>query len=411
MTSFCDDSRANDTDSQQVLRGVRILDMATFLAAPFAATLCADLGAEVVKLELPGGVDPLRSLAPVKGPHAIHSKVTNRGKLGITLDVRQPDGRAVFLRLLPSFDVLVENFRTGTLDSWGLDLATLHAANPRLVILRVTGFGQTGPYARRPGFARIFEAMSGFAHLIGEPDGSPQHMNYALGDMVAGLFGAFSIAAALVERGRNPQAPGREIDLSATEAMLRLLETLPAEYEQLGVVRQRSGARATYTAPSNIYGTADGVWVSVVASSNVMFRRLCEAMERLELADDPRFVTLQSRVEHLRDVDDAVAAWCRSLPYTAVSAALARREVPHNRVNSIADIFHEPQFRDRQAIIRMMDPDLGSLSAPCVVPRFSGSPALVPRSGPGVGEHTDQVLQRLGVSASEREHLRALGAI
>lgn len=411
MTSLFDDSQANETRSEQVMRGVRILDMATFLAAPFAATLCADLGAEVVKLELPGGVDPLRSLAPVKGQHSIHSKVTNRGKLGITLDVRQPEGRALFLRLLPSFDVLVENFRTGTLDSWGLDVATLHAANPRLVVLRVTGFGQTGPYARRPGFARIFEAMSGFAHLIGEPDGSPQHMNYALGDMVAGLFGAFSIAAALVESGRNPQAPGREIDLSATEAMLRLLETLPAEYEQLGVVRQRSGARASYTAPSNIYRTADGIWVTIVASSDVMFRRICEAMKRTDLPNDPRFATLQSRVEHLQDVDAAVASWCSSLPYAAVTEALAGGEVPHNRVNSVADICDEPQFRDRQAIVRMTDPDFGSLPAPCVVPRFSNSPMLVPRSGPGVGEHTDQVLERLGVSASEREQLRTLGAI
>jgi crotonobetainyl-CoA:carnitine CoA-transferase CaiB-like acyl-CoA transferase len=208
-----------------VLNGVRILDMATFLAAPFAATLCADLGAEVVKIELPSGPDPLRSLAPVKGKHSIHWKISNRGKDGITLDVRKPEGRALLLRLLPSFDVLVENFRTGTLDSWGLDLATLHAANPRLIVLRVTGFGQTGPDARRPGFARIFEAMSGFAHLIGEPTGSPQHMNYALGDMIAGLFGAFSITAALAEHARRPEAPGREIDLSATEAMFRLLET------------------------------------------------------------------------------------------------------------------------------------------------------------------------------------------
>lgn len=396
---------------QHVLSGVRILDMATFLAAPFAATLCADLGAEVVKLELPGGVDPLRSLAPVKGSHSIHSKVTNRGKLGMTLDVRKPEGRALFLRMLPSFDVLVENFRTGTLESWGLGMESLHAANPRLIVLRLTGFGQTGPYARRPGFARIFEAMSGFAHLVGEPDGSPQHMNYALGDMIAGLFGAFSIAAALVEHSREPQAAGREIDLSATEALLRLLETLPAEFEELGVVRQRAGARATYTAPSNIYKTADGSWITIVASSDAIFRRICVAMKREDLPQDERFSTIQLRLKHLREIDAEVAAWCESNQFAYVAQALTKFEVPYSKVNSVADVFSEPQFHARNAIVRMEDPDFGSLAAPCAVPRYSGSPDFVPRSGPAVGEHTGYVLERLGVSKSEQEHLRTLGVI
>src|SRR6218665_159148 len=231
------------------LAGVRILDMATVVAAPFACTLCADLGAEVVKLELPDGSDALRTLAPVKGGHALYWKVTNRGKRGITLDVRKAEGRALLLRLLPQFDVLVENFRTGTLERWGLDLATLQRANPQLTVLRLTGFGQTGPYAARPGFARIFEAMSGFAHLTGEADGRPHHMNSPLGDMVAGLFGAFSIAAAVADRRAHPRECGREIDLSATEAMLRMLEPLAAEFEQLGQVRCRAGSRAPYPPP------------------------------------------------------------------------------------------------------------------------------------------------------------------
>jgi len=200
------------------LQGVRVLDMATVLAAPFAATLCGDMGAEVVKLELPQGNDPLRGLAPVHEGHALFWKTANRGKKGISLDVRQPAGRELFLRLIEDLDVLVENFRTGTLDGWGLDLGTLHSHNPRLIVLRLTGFGQTGPYARRPGFARIFEAMSGFTHLSGEADGPPQHMNYPLGDAIAGLFGAFGIAAALAERNALPreQQQGVEIDLSAT---------------------------------------------------------------------------------------------------------------------------------------------------------------------------------------------------
>jgi crotonobetainyl-CoA:carnitine CoA-transferase CaiB-like acyl-CoA transferase len=252
------------------LQGVRILDMATVLAAPFSATLCGDMGADVVKLELPQGNDALRGLAPVHEGHALFWKTANRGKKGISLDVRQPAGRDLFLRLIEGFDVLVENFRTGTLDGWGLDLATLHARNPRLIVLRLTGFGQTGPSARKPGFARIFEAMSGLTYLSGEADGPPQHMNYPLGDAIAGLYGAFAIATALAERNARPQAEqkGIEIDLSATEALLRLLDPLAAEYKFYGAVRERTGSRAGYTAPSNVYKTADGAWITLVGSSD-----------------------------------------------------------------------------------------------------------------------------------------------
>lgn len=393
------------------LHGVRILDMATVVAAPFSATLCADLGADVVKLELPDGSDSLRTLAPVTEEHALYWKVTNRGKRGITLDVRKPEGKALFLRLLPTFDVLVENFRTGTLDKWGLDLETLHAVNPRLTVLRLTGFGQTGPYAQRPGFARIFEAMSGFANLTGEADGSPQHMNYPLGDVAAGLFGAFSIASAMVERQRYPHAPGREIDLSATEALMRLLEPLAVEHEQLGQVRQRAGSRATYTAPSNMYKTADGIWVTIVGSSEPIFRRLCQAMEQPDLPADPRFSTNPDRVRHLPEIDGLVAAWCSAQTFASLAAALERHEVPFSKIYDITDILADPHFQARGAVIRLPDPELGSLPAPCVVPRFSGFDAAVPRSGPGVGEHNAQIYDELGLGPADLQHLRALHVI
>ncbi len=336
------------TRSAGPLTGIRILDMATVVAAPFSCTLCADMGADVVKLELPDGSDPLRGLAPVKGDLPLYWKVTNRGKRGITLDVRKPEGRALFLKMLPQFDVLVENFRTGTLDRWGLDLATLHAANPSLSVLRLTGFGQTGPYARRAGFARIFEAMSGFTNLCGEPEGSPLHMNYPMGDMIAGLFGAFAIASATAERRRpgNEAMPGREIDLAATEALFRLLEPLAVEYEQLGVVRQRSGNRASYTAPSNMYATADGEWVSVVASSEPIFHRLCAAMGQPELTSDPRFCTNPLRTRHLAEIDEIVAAWFRSQPYEVISEVLTASEVPFSKTFSIADIVQDPHFTE-----------------------------------------------------------------
>ncbi|MCY1211008.1 Succinyl-CoA--L-malate CoA-transferase beta subunit [compost metagenome] len=393
------------------LAGTRILDMATVVAAPFSATLCADLGADVVKLELPDGSDALRSLAPTSEEHALYWKVTNRGKRGITLDVRKPEGRDLFLRLIADFDVLVENFRTGTMERWGLDLATLHAVNPQLTVLRLTGFGQTGPYAGRPGFARIFEAMSGFAHLTGEPDGSPQHMNYPLGDVAAGLFGAFSIAAALVERARHPEAPGREIDLSATEAMMRLMEPLAVEYEQLGHVRQRAGSRATYTAPSNMYQTLEGAWVTIVGSSGSTFRRLCVAMERAELADDPRFGTAAARIANVDQIDGLVAAWCRGQALTTLSAALEQHAVPFSKVYDIADILADPHFQAREAWIRLPDPELGSVPAPCVVPRFSGIEAPTPRSGPSVGEHNAEVYRSFGIDADELQRLQSLQVI
>jgi crotonobetainyl-CoA:carnitine CoA-transferase CaiB-like acyl-CoA transferase len=393
------------------LAGVRILDMATVVAAPFACTLCADLGAEVVKLELPDGSDSLRSLAPVKDEHSLYWKVTNRGKRGITLDVRKPEGRELLLRLLPQFDVLAENFRTGTLDRWGLDIETLHRANPRLTVLRLTGFGQTGPYASRPGFARIFEAMSGFANLTGEADGRPQHMNYPLGDVVAGLFGAFSIASAIADRRAHPDEPGREIDLSATEAMLRMLEPLAVEFEQLGQVRQRAGSRATYTAPSNMYRTHDQVWITLVGSSEAIFRRLCEAMGQPEMGSDPRFTSNPKRMQHIDVLDGAIERWCASLDFAELTQTLDRFSVPFSKVYDIDDVLADPHFQARQAIIRLPDPDLGEVPAPCTVPRFSGFAPSIPRSGPSVGEHNDAVFGALGIDADELSRLRAAQVI
>jgi crotonobetainyl-CoA:carnitine CoA-transferase CaiB-like acyl-CoA transferase len=395
------------------LKGIRILDMATVVAAPFAATLCGDLGAEVTKLELPDGSDTLRYMLPVMGEHPLFWKVTNRGKRGITLDVRKPEGKALFLKMLPHFDVLVENFRTGTLDRWGLDLATLHAHNPDLIVLRLTGFGQTGPNARRPGFARIFEAMSGLAHLTGEAGRSPQHMNYPLGDVVSGLFGAFSIASALAGRAQSePGKPrGCEIDLSATEALMRMLDPLAVEYQHQGFVRERTGARATYAALSNIFATKDGHWVTIVGTSGVTYRRIFEAMDRTDLLEGDRLASPAARMEHSDEVDAVVAQWCRGLPLAEIEARLTHHDVPHSKVYTVEDVVDDPHVQARQAIIELPDPDLGHVAAPCVVPRFSNHKAATPRSGPGLGEHNCQVYGELGISPEELARLKTLGVI
>ena len=395
------------------LKGIRILDMATVVAAPFAATLCGDLDAEVTKLELPDGSDTLRYMLPVMGEHPLFWKVTNRGKRGITLDVRKPEGKALFLKMLPHFDVLVENFRTGTLDRWGLDLATLHAHNPDLIVLRLTGFGQTGPNARRPGFARIFEAMSGLAHLTGEAGRSPQHMNYPLGDVVSGLFGAFSIASALAGRAQSePGKPrGCEIDLSATEALMRMLDPLAVEYQHQGFVRERTGARATYAALSNIFATKDGHWVTIVGTSGVTYRRIFEAMDRTDLLEGDRLASPAARMEHSDEVDAVVAQWCRGLPLAEIEARLTHHDVPHSKVYTVEDVVDDPHVQARQAIIELPDPDLGHVAAPCVVPRFSNHKAATPRSGPGLGEHNCQVYGELGISPEELARLKTLGVI
>jgi crotonobetainyl-CoA:carnitine CoA-transferase CaiB-like acyl-CoA transferase len=400
-------SHATTSPASGPLSGIRILDMATVLAAPFSATLCGDMGAEVIKLELPDGSDSLRTLAPVD----LFWKVTNRGKKGLTLDVRKPEGKALFLKLITSTDVLVENFRTGTLEKWGLDMATLHNANPKLIVLRLTGFGQTGPYANRPGFARIFEAMSGFAHLTGDAQSGPQHMNFPLGDVVSGLFGAFSIATAIAQRAMDPQQRGTVIDLSATEAMMRLLDPLAAEYEKQGSIRQRAGNRATYTAPSNMYRTADGAFVTVVGSSAAIFKRICHAMQRPELADDERFCSNPARMKHVDELDGIIAQWCLSQTYSAVAAALHAHGVPFSKIYSIADVAADPHYQARQALIRLPDPEHGSLPAPCIVPRMTGYEPAPPRTGPAPGEHNEEILSALGLPRSEVDRLHAAGVV
>ena len=396
----------SDTRSAGALACVRILDMATVLAAPLGATLCADHGADVVKLELPDGSDALRGLQPVKDGVPLWWKVANRGKRGITLDVRQPRGKEIFLSMLPRFDVLVENFRTGTMDRWGLDIAALHEANPRLIVVRLTGFGQTGPYRHRPGYARIFEAMSGFTNLTGEAGGPPLHSNFPVGDAVAGLFCAFSIAAEVARLRGDPDAKGVEVDLAATEALFRLLDCLPVEHEMLGQVRRPEGNRASYTAPSNMYRSRDGEHFSLVASSNAIFARVCGVIGEPALAQDPRFHTNPARVKHLVELDTKLSAWFSAHDYADIAPRLEESGIPFSKAYTIEDIERDPHYIARQAIVRLPDPEFGSLPAPCIVPRIVGREMKVPRTGPAVGEHNAEVYAEFGIDAEELAALR-----
>ncbi|MBP6769461.1 MAG: CoA transferase [Reyranella sp.] len=397
----------NEVQPAGPLKGLKIVDISTVVAGPFAAGLLGDFGAEIVKVEMPGVGDSLRALAPHKDGVPLWWKVTNRNKKGVTLDLRIPEGRDLFAKLAADADVLVENFRPGTLDGWGITRAWLQGLNPRLTILRVTGFGQDGPYAGRPGFARIFEAMSGFTQICGEEDGRPLHLGYPISDAVAGLFGALGILAALHDLAQHPERRGQEIDCSATEAMMRTLEFLAIEYDQLGAVRTRSGNRSQYAAPGNVYRTADDKWASIAASTQSIFVRLCAALDLKHLLEDPRFALNPARVKNYMELDEIVGGAIGKLTLAELRETFTRHEVGFSPIYDIADVFADPQFQARQAIVSVPDGELGSVRMQGVVPRFSETPGAVRHAGPAIGQHNEEVYGGLGLSTTEIADLRA----
>jgi crotonobetainyl-CoA:carnitine CoA-transferase CaiB-like acyl-CoA transferase len=388
------------------LAGLRVIDISTVVAGPFAACLLADYGADVIKVELPGRGDALRALAPHKDGVPLWWKVTNRNKRGITLDLRVPRGRELLGRMVKDADVLVENFRPGTLDGWGITREWLHGLQPKLTILRMTGFGQTGPYRDRPGFARVFEAMSGFTNICGEEGRTPVHLGYPIADAVGGLFGTVGVLAALCRLRSHPDEAGQEIDCSITEAMLRTLEFLPIEYDQLGIVRTRGGNRSQYAAPGNIYRTRDGKHASIAASTQSIFERLCAALELPAVVRDERFATNEERVRHRDELDAIVGGAIAGLDLQQLGERLARHEVGFSPIHDIADVFEDPQFRAREALVSVPDSELGPVRMQAVVPRFSATPATVHHAGPAQGEHNEEVFGSIGVSAQELAELR-----
>jgi crotonobetainyl-CoA:carnitine CoA-transferase CaiB-like acyl-CoA transferase len=393
------------------LAGLRILDISTVVAGPFASTLLADLGAEVLKVEMPDTGDALRRLAPHKDGVPLWWKVTNRNKKGITLDLRKQEGKALLGKLVEKHDVLVENFRTGTLDEWGITRAWLQAINPRLTILRVTGFGQTGPYRKTPGFARVFEAMSGLTRMCGEEGGTPLHLGYPISDAIGGLFGAIGILAELFRLKGDANLRGQEIDCAVTEAMMRTLDFLAIEYDQLGSVRIQTGNRSQYAAPGNIYATSDGKWASIAASTQSIFERFCTALGLEQLISDPRFIDNPARVKNFREIDAIVAGAISRLTLDELRTLLHKHEVGFSPIYDAADIFADPHFQARQTIVSVPDEELGRVRMQCVVPRFSETEVAVRSAGPSLGQHNDEIFAALGLSASEVARLKAVKTI
>ena len=394
------------------LEGLRILDLATVVAGPLSSALLADFGADVVKIELPNGGDGIRALPPFKDGVALWGKVTNRNKRGITLDIRTPKGLELLKQMLPKFDVLVENFRPGTLAKWGLPIEEIRRANPDLTVLRVSGFGQTGPRARDAGFARVTEAMSGLTNLCGETDHSPLHLGYPIADGMTGVFGAFSIMMALYRRLNDPAARGEEIDLSLYESMHRILEFLVIEYDQLGVVRERSGNRSQYAVPSGVYRTNDDRWVSLACSTQSVFERMAEAMDQTDLIDDARFRNNADRVTNADAMEEIVTTWFSANEFPYISQLLSEKGVAFSLVFTAKDAFEDDHYAARENIVAVEDSELGTIRMQGIVPKFRDAPGAVRRAGPALGQHNTEVYEELlGLSPDEITSLKEKGIV
>jgi formyl-CoA transferase len=364
------------------LEGVRVIELGGVVSAPFAGRLLGDYGADVIKVEAPDHPDPLRdwgqaSYRGVRLWWTVHA----RNKRCITLDLRSECGQELFVKLAGTADVVIENFRPGTLERWNLGWDRLRAANPGLVMARVSGYGQTGPYAARPGYASVAEAMAGLRAINGHPGQAPPRMGISLGDSLGGMFAVQGVLAALLHRARTGE--GQVVDIALTEACLALTESIVPEYDRLGRVRQPAGTRLDGIAPSNLYRSSDNRWIIVAANQDTLFRRLCTAMERPELADDPRFIDHQARGAYQDEIDGIVAAWVARRPADEVARVLEAAGVVVGPVYTAADIVADPHFRAREALVRHYDQRIEEeVLAPGVVPVFSRTPGSVRWAGP-----------------------------
>jgi crotonobetainyl-CoA:carnitine CoA-transferase CaiB-like acyl-CoA transferase len=395
--------------SAPALGGLRVLDLATLFAGPMAATLLGDFGAEVIKVEHPERPDPSRGHGPAKDGIGLWWKVLGRNKRPITLDLSKPGGRATLLRLAATADVLIENFRPGTLEKWGLGWAELSAANPRLVLARVTAFGQFGPYARRPGFGTLAEAMSGFAALTGEPDAPPTLPPFGLADSVAGLATAYAVLTALA--AREPTGAGQVVDMAIIEPILSVLGPHPTWYDQLGYVQERTGNRSSNNAPRNTYRTADGTWVAVSTSAQSVAERVLRLVGRPELIEEPWFASGAQRAAHADVLDEAVGSWIAARTRAEVLAAFEKAEAAVAPVQDVRDVLADPQYRALQTVTTVDDPELGPLRLQNVLFRLSATPGAIRWAGRPHGADTDAVLSELGLTPADIAALRAEGAL
>ncbi|MEV6169883.1 CoA transferase [Streptomyces sp. NPDC051954] len=391
------------------LTGLRVLDLATLFAGPLAATFLGDFGAEVIKVEHPRKPDPARGHGPAKDGVGLWWKLLGRNKRTITLDLSKPGGRSTLLRLAATADVVIENFRPGTLEKWDLGWPELSAANPRLVLTRITGFGQFGPYAHRPGFGTLAEAMSGFAAITGEPDAPPTLPPFGLADSIAGLATSYAVLTALAARDRT--GTGQVVDMALIEPILTVLGPQPTWYDQLGYVQERTGNRSANNAPRNTYRTADGSWVAVSTSAQSVAERVMRLVGRPDLIDEPWFATGADRARHADVLDEAVGTWIAERPRTEVLAAFEKAEAAVAPIQDVRDVMTDPQYQALDTITTVDDPELGPLRMQNVLFRLSETPGAIRWTGRPHGADTDPVLTELGLTTAELEALREEGAV
>ncbi|MFE9610525.1 CaiB/BaiF CoA transferase family protein [Streptomyces sp. NPDC006012] len=396
-------------NAAQPLHGLRVLDLATLFAGPLAATLLGDFGAEVIKIEHPKKPDPSRGHGPAKDGVGLWWKLLGRNKRTLTLDLSKPGGRATLLRLAATADVVVENFRPGTLEKWDLGWPELSAANPRLVLTRVTAFGQFGPYARRPGFGTLAEAMSGFAAITGEPDAPPTLPPFGLADSIAALATAYAVMTALAARERTGE--GQVVDMAIIEPILTVLGPQPIWYDQLGHVQPRTGNRSQNNAPRNTYRTADGSWVAVSTSAQSVAERVLDLVGRPDLSREPWFATGAGRAAHADVLDEVVGRWIAARTRDEVVAAFEKAEAAVAPVQDVRDVMTDPQYAALDTITTVDDPELGPLRMQNVLFRLSATPGGIRWAGRPHGADTVAVLTELGLTTAELDALRAEGAL
>jgi len=392
------------------LQGIKVIEIGTLIAAPFAARLMAEFGAEVIKIEAPGEGDPIRKWRKLHKGTSLWWYLQSRNKKSISINLKAPEGIALVRRLCADADVLIENMKPGALEKLGLGWDVLHALNPKLTMVRISGYGQTGPYKDRPGFGAIGEAMGGIRYTTGEAGGVPARVGVSLGDSLASLHAVMG-ALMSVLRVKMGNGDGQVVDVSLVESVFNLMESLVPEYDLLGHVRERSGGALPGIAPSNTYPTRDGSYVVIAGNSNPIYKRLMHAIGRADMAEDPQFAQNDGRAAQEKLIDGAIAGWTSAHTIDEVLTVLEHAEVPAGRIYSVKDIVADPHYQARDMLLDTELPDGVHVKMPGIVPKLSETPGEVRWQGPTLGEHTDSVLSALGVAAAEIAALRERGVV
>ena len=392
------------------LSGIKVIEIGTLIAAPFAARLMAEFGAEVIKIEAMGQGDPLRKWRKLHEGTSLWWYLQSRNKKSLALDLKSPEGLDLIKQLLGDADVLIENLRPGGLEKLGLGWDVLHALNPKLTLVRISGYGQTGPYRDRPGFGAIGEAMGGIRYTTGNPDSPPARVGVSLGDSLASLHGVIGALMSLL-RVKTGQGDGQIVDVSLAESVFNLMESLVPEYDMLGHVRERSGGALPGIAPSNTYLTADGAYVVIAGNSDPIYKRLMTTIGRADLAEAPEFAHNDGRAAKSGLLDAAITHWTSSLPIDQVLSALEAAEVPAGRIYSVADIVSDPHYQARDMLLTAELPGGVSVKMPGIVPKLSETPGGVNWQGPTLGQHTDEILGSLGLAGADIQRLKRSGVV